>query len=230
MENKQLSLIDANDTQTVENMLREIEEAYYDIPLGNTAFQTKNFVMAAAITPERAYRAIGLQMLSVLNSIKSQIIDEKIFEVKLEQKKEKLKSTDLDTYEKQILELEILRDSSGTNYRKKLLNDSMHEFNVLYEEFKKYPRYTREQFESAEYNYFSQSLDRQARGVSGAIESLINMNEDLPALASYAETVQKLENLNNEVLDKLRLSMPNQLDVIRKKEEQRAMELRRSQM
>jgi hypothetical protein len=210
-DNKSLQ-IDVENLSSVESVISEIEDSFYDIPFGNTAYQTKTFVVAAGITPERAYRAIGLQMLSVLNSLRNSIIGYKIGQIQLEQKKELLNTT-TDKFEKQILELEILRDSTGENYHKKTINDIICELNVLYSEFKKLPKFTREQFEIAEQNYFTQSLERQARGVTGAVEGIINMNEDIRALEDYKEKIAQIELLDNETLNALRLSMTNQIKV-----------------
>lgn len=57
---------------TVKNyvdVISEIEAAFFDIPFENSAFQTEAFVIASQITPERAYRAIGLRMHSKLNAL-----------------------------------------------------------------------------------------------------------------------------------------------------------------
>jgi len=218
-ENKQMITLDPTDLKSVETIISKIEDSYFEIPFGNTAFQTKAFVVAASITPERAYRAVGLQLMSILSSLRMTIIDKKIAKVKLEQKREKLKSPDLDKFEKEILELEILMETSGHRHGEKLINDSLQEFNVLYAEFMKLPKFTREQFESAEENYFSQSLDRQARGISGAVESLINMHDDMPALASYKENVKLIENLDTQTLKNLRLNMDNQMSRVIEKEQ-----------
>jgi hypothetical protein len=106
----------------------------------------------------------------------------------------------------------------------KLLNDALHELNILYSEFKKLPSYTRESFEIAEENYYTQSLERQARGISGAVESLINIREDVPAIEQYLEKIKTMDNLTIENLTELRLAMPNQLDNVAKKEKQLQLE------
>jgi hypothetical protein len=52
-------------------------------------------------------------------------------------------------------------------------------------------------------------LNRQALGLEGAKESLINMNEDMLAISNYEEQVLKL---GNEIDTKmLALNMPNLL-------------------
>ena len=50
--------------ENVAAVLQEVQEAFYDIPFENSQFQTEAFVIAAQLTPERAYRAIGLSGLT----------------------------------------------------------------------------------------------------------------------------------------------------------------------
>ena len=55
------------------DVLKEIEDAYYDIPFGNTAFQTEMFVISAQITPARMYRTVGLHLNSMLKELQNLI-------------------------------------------------------------------------------------------------------------------------------------------------------------
>ena len=71
------------------------------------------------------------------------------------------------------------------SWQSKLVNDTIEELNILYKHFKSFPRYTRDQFESAERLHFEQRLTRQAIGLDGAKSSMINMNEDLSALLNF---------------------------------------------
>jgi hypothetical protein len=197
--------------ENVEEVIAEIEDAFYDIPFGNTSFQTKAFVMAAGITPERSYRAIGLQMLNGLNNIRSAIYHQRKSQIDIDEKREKLNDPEISIWEKKRIELDLEFSDTTSKYNEKLLNDSIIELNLMYSEFKKLPKFTREQFENAEYNYFTQSLERQARGIVGPVESLINMREDAPALSLYKEKLLQLEKLDTETLEQLRLALPNQL-------------------
>lgn len=206
-----------DDTNNIDNIINEIETAFFDIPFGNSTFQVKNFILGQSITPERAYRSIGLELLNVLRRIKTQIFDMRINEVKTRQKKEKLSDPGLDKFEREILELELLKDANSDNYGKKLLNDAIVDFEFLYNEFKKYPKFTREQFEQAEQNYYTQSLERQAAGVDGPVAALINIRDDVPALERYKEQISGIEAISSELLETLRLSMDNQMANAKKK-------------
>jgi hypothetical protein len=206
---------------TVSKVIKDIEDSYFDIPFGNTGYQTKAFVIAAGITPERSYRAIGLQMITLLNSIRYSLIEKQISDIRLTQKKESLNDPSLNSYDREVIRLEIMRDFSSDNYQRKVLSDSLHELNILYEEFKKLPKFTREQFELGEENYFKQSLERQARGITGAVEGIINMNEDMPALEKYKDKVNSLESIDTSTLNSLRLGMGNQMKIFEEDDQSR---------
>lgn len=47
---------------TVNDIVSELYESFDNIPFENSDFQNENFVISSQITPERAYRAIGLRM------------------------------------------------------------------------------------------------------------------------------------------------------------------------
>jgi hypothetical protein len=216
---KDLAVLDVNDLTSIETILNEVDDAFYDIPFGNSAFQTKAFVVAAAITPERAYRTVGLQLMNNLQSIRNALISKKKLNILIEQKKEKLNDDKLDKFEKQLIDLELLTDYSSLKQMEKPLNDSFNEFKVLYSEYKKLPKFTREQFENAELNYFTQSLTRQAQQLDGSIQSIVNMMEDMPALNAYTKQLSEIEKIDSETLEKLRLDMPNQFENIAKRAE-----------
>jgi hypothetical protein len=216
---------------TVENttdIINQLEKDFYDIPFGNTAFQTKAFVLAASITPERMYRTVGLQLISVLNNVRESIYKKQMFEIEREEKLEQLNSGTLDKWEQKKLELTIKRGDDSQQFSDKILNDTLNELNLLYSEYVKLPKFTREQFEAAESNYFEQSLERQSRGIDGAIGSLIHMREDIPAIDKYLTDIKKVEKLDSATLENLRLSMENQLDKVREKEQDRMMAARKA--
>jgi hypothetical protein len=94
-------------------------------------------------------------------------------------------------------------------WQSKLVNDCVIELNNLYKHFKSLPKFTREQFEEGEKLHFDQRLNRQALGLDGPREALINMNQDVLAISNYEEQVLKL---GNEIDTKmLALNMSNLL-------------------
>lgn len=175
-----------------QNVLQEMQECFFDIPFGNSKFQTEMFVLAAQITPERVYRQLGLSIMSKLNELKDFHYNYKKELVEIDRWKAKLIDPQSDKFEKQIAQIEIDRFNSFDYSRKKMIQDVISELNVLYEHFKKFPRYTRQQFEDGEKTYFEQKLNRQILGFSGAKESLINMIDDKETLERFEQEVSKL--------------------------------------
>lgn len=166
----------------VNDVLRELEEAYYDIPFENSDFQTRNFVIASQITPERAYRAIGLRIFNRIRALKEAMYERKLEDIDIEEMRAKINDPNIDEYERRRLEIKIQQKLDNRSYIDKLINDAIHECNVLYAEFKKFPKFTREQFEAGEYRHFDTRLQRQLHNVVGAAESLVNMKEDAKQL------------------------------------------------
>jgi len=167
------------------DVIREIETAFFDIPFENSAFQTENFVLAGQITPERAYRAIGLRMHKKLIAVQESLIGQEKGKVEEEEMQEKLNSPDLNKYEKRIMELELQKRQIYKPFQQKLLNDAIAELNVLYKHFKALPKYTRAEFEAGEKRHFLEDLNRQALGLAGAKTSLINMVDDVQSLQKF---------------------------------------------
>jgi hypothetical protein len=178
--------------QNTDSILKEIKDAFFDIPFSNTKFQTEMFVIAAQITPARAYKTIGMQLLVLIESVKSKIYDQEIDNIKVEQLKEEINSGNLNKYDKRIKEIELERKQNEIHSHNKYLNDALHEMNVLYSHLQKFPKYTREEFEAQEYLYFEQSLQRQILGLTGAKEALINMIDDKKTIEQFEKMYAEL--------------------------------------
>lgn len=163
----------------IPDLLAEINEAFKDIPFENSEFQTRAFVIAAQQTPARAYRAIGLRMHAKIQAVEEYMYQQELNKVNIEEMESKLADPDVNEFEKRRLRLEIIKLGRGQEYGKKLLGDCIAELNVLYDEFKKLPRYTRETFEAEERKHFLLKLDRQIKA-PGPHESLANMHVDMP--------------------------------------------------
>jgi hypothetical protein len=193
--------------QNSDSILKDIKDAFYDIPFGNTKFQTEMFVIASQITPARAYKTIGMQLIILIESIRAQLYDREIENIKIEQLKEEINSGELNKFDKKIKEIELKRKIEAINSQEKQFNDSLHEMNVLYSHLQKFPKYTREEFEAQEYLYYEQNLQRQVLGLTGAKEALINMIDD-------KKTIEQFEKLYAELPDDKKKEMLN--DITRK--------------
>jgi hypothetical protein len=197
--------------ENIELVLTEIQDAFYDIPFENSHFQNEVFVLSSQITPERAYRALGLRMSAKIRALKENSFNERKNEIRIAELKEQIESTDFSRWDKMRAQLEIEQIESNYIYNNKLKNDAIQELNTLYAHFKALPRFTREQFELAERNHFQQKLTRQVNNITGGVESLINMREDTQALLDYENKVAQIKQADTETLALLRNSMSNQI-------------------
>ena len=188
----------------LQEVLKEIEDAYFDIPFGNTQFQCDAFVVAAQITPQRAYRIIGLQLHAILTGLKNKQNELAKRQIDIDETKEKLNNPDIDKFEKKRLELKLIELTDNDNWEKKLFNDAVKEFEFYYKKFTTFPKYTREQFEAGERVYFEQSLQRQLLGLSGAKESLLNMVDDKKTMENFESAIK---SLTKEELEKVILQI-----------------------
>lgn len=188
--------------QQTESILKEITESYYDIPFGNTKFQTEMFVIAAQITPARAYKAIGMQLLSLIESARNKIYEHEKELLEIEKLKEEINFGNLNSYDKKIKEIDLKMKEFDINSYNKYLNDAAHQINVLYSHYIKFPKYTREEFESQEKLYFEQSLQRQILGLTGAKEAMINMIDDKKTIEQFEKLYAELpEDKKKEMLN-----------------------------
>ena len=179
------------------DIFKELEEAFYDIPFENSDFQNKAFVLAAQLTPARAYRAIGLRMSAKLRAIDELKYSRQREQVDIDEWQSIIDDPDTTVFAKRRAQIDIDQKLSIRNYTDKLLNDTIHELDLLYSEFQKFPRYTREQFELEEQKHFELSLTSQlesavqAPGAIGAIESI-------KALNHYNPLKLQIEQVKNE--------------------------------
>ena len=171
--------------ENIKTVIQEIEDAFYDIPFENSAFQTESFVIAAQITPERAYRSIGLRMNAKLRALNEAKFGRMKEDIDIDELKEKLSDLNLNKWDRMRFEIDIQQKLSNRRFTDKLINDALAELNVLYGHFKALPKFTREQFEQGERRHFEQRLQRQISGISGARESLVNMVDDSRAISEF---------------------------------------------
>lgn len=166
------------------DILQELEAAFFDIPFENSDYQNKTFVLAAQITPARAYRAIGLRMSAKLRAINELKFNRQREEVDIDEWQAIIDSPGSTSFAKRRAQIDIDQKLSVRNYTDKLLNDAIHELNMLYAEFKTFPKYTREQFEQEEELHFISSMQWQieagklAPATSGAMQGIMQINHN----------------------------------------------------
>ena len=164
-------------------VIKEIEEAFFDIPFENSAFQNAAFVVSAEITPGRAFRAVGLRITAKLRALNETYFRLKRLEIDIEEINDKLRNENLSSFERRRLQVDLEEKQSNDWMTRKLIRDAEIEVGTLYALFKELPKYTRESFEAEEFNHFKERLLRQL-GSGGAQVSLTNMLHDLPSLTS----------------------------------------------
>ena len=167
-----------------DDVVKEIEEAFFDIPFENSQFQTEHFVINSQLTPERAYRAIGLRMHNRLRALREAQFSRMREDVDIDELRAKLSLSETNKFDRRRFEIDIQQKLSNRAFTEKLINDAIAELNVLYHHFKRLPHYTRQQFEAGEREHFHQSLTRQMKGIVGAAESLTNMQGETFALTA----------------------------------------------
>jgi hypothetical protein len=114
------------------------------------------------------------------------------------------------SYERLVLEIEREKLLQKLPFADKLINDAIQECNILYSWYKKFPKYTREQFEEGEHKYYLEKSKREVIGMTGAKESLFNMLEDSSGIK---ETIDKMRNSDPSEWPKIRNEMTNALNL-----------------
>lgn len=142
-----------------EDILKDLEASFYDIPFGNSDYQNKAFVMAAEMTPARAYRHIGLRMFNRIAAIKELRYNRLLEDIDIEEKEYQINDIGTSSFDKRRRQIEINKILDAREHADKLLNDAIKELNCLYSEFKKFPKYTRLQFEEEEAAHFTLKLE-----------------------------------------------------------------------
>ena len=170
-----------SDKKTVNDLINEVEEKCFNIPFGMSKFQIENFVIAAQLTPERAYRQILLEIHGKLDILKNAKFDYEKGKINQDRAEWKLENEAYeDQFEKREVELDLKRAKVGLKYQAKLVNDLVVEIEIFYTHLQKYPEFTREEFEQGEFKFYEKKFNRaiELHGQNGALSSLLNMTED----------------------------------------------------
>lgn len=189
----------------IDEIVKDIEEASFDIPFENSIFQTDNFVVNGQLTRARAYRAILLRLNNRLQALREAKYRRAMDQVDDDEAKAKIDAERIkavpDVFAIRRLELEQAKKQGDMNYTDKLINDALVEIAHLYSLMKKFPRYTRAEFEAEERKHFEISLQRQANGLVGARASLIDMqSQDAPVQFDVEYELKAITNNLTELL------------------------------
>lgn len=197
----QISTIDENN---YEDVLKEIEATYWDIPFGNTDFQCENFVIAASITPERAFRTIGLQLQGLITNLRQIKHDQHLLEIEIEELQEKINNPDTNKFDRKRAQAKLNLIHSNSKWNQKTVLDLIRQLQIYYKHYQMFPKYTREQFEKGEEIYFEQSQRRIMLGITGAKEAIMNMNDDKKTIEKFEKMYKELPaNKKQEMLEQI---------------------------
>lgn len=180
-------------TTNINDVLTEIQEAFFEIPFGNTGFQTDAFVVAAQITPARAYRAVGLEISSKIQAVLEYKYKEAKENIDIEELESKISDPETSEFDRRRHRVDIQYKIECRKFSAKLLRDALAELNILYGHFKALPKLTNEEFEMKEPEYFVEKLQRESRGITGPNEALMNMVNDLNKLTAIEQDTLKLK-------------------------------------
>ena len=97
-------------TENISNVLAELETAFYDIPFENSRYQNEKFVLAAQLTPGRAYRALGLRIFSKISAIKENITIRQLSDIDLEENEYTASLPETSDFERRRLAIKNLRN------------------------------------------------------------------------------------------------------------------------
>lgn len=179
-------------------MLREtdlaaVTEAFYAradaIPFGNSDYQNAVFVEAAGITPERAYRAVLLNLNERLEALRSAYYNLKREDVEIRRLEAKIAADGVNEFDREIAVIDLEEKRIQRRQTEKLVKDALHTASFWESQLQKYPAFTREQFEAAEPDHWTFNLSRQELGLSGASMALANIQQDAPRLQAVLKAL-----------------------------------------
>lgn len=165
------------------------------IPFGNSTFQNEAFVEAAQITPERAYRAVLLNLNQQLEALRSAYFNLRREDVEIRRLQAKIEADGVNEFDREIAAIDLEEKQLQRRQTQKLVNDALIAVEHWNARMNAYPAYTREQFELAEAGHFEHKLSRQEIGLTGAGESLANMQQDLPRLQAIVKAIGPKEKV-----------------------------------
>jgi len=181
--------------ENIDDVLNELYTAYKEIPFGNSKFQNIYFVANNEDTPARAYRHIGLRLFNRIRALKEAYFNRKKEDIDLMELREKIADPSTSKFDRMRYEIDIERILSNRPDIDKLIYDALIEVNTLYNMYKKLPKYTGDSFEKEERLHYEIRLQKEVRGLTGALKSLNAMNFDITKVA----TLEQLLNQTNVI-------------------------------
>lgn len=137
----------------VETKAKELKDAFLEIQQPRTNFALKHFVVGEYETPERQYMQVVEELRRAYHMIKISLLEKKKYNIEIE--KLKLSDSETDHIDAEIKELHLEELDA-------CIVGKLREFDCLYAIFKSFPKFTHEELEAGEENYWPIRLSRQA--------------------------------------------------------------------
>ena len=174
------------------DLIEEVEKLADNVPFGNSKFQNQELVVKRNITKGRQFRDGLLSLSNKINALREAHYKRKLEDLEIKTKKLEIKKIDKSIkveeceIEKEILEceiekinIEIEQSLSHRNHSDKIIKDAVVEVCDLYEEVKKLPKYTREEFEAEEHEHITLLYKKELLGISESVEKLMSLGVNI---------------------------------------------------
>ena len=176
-----------------------IKEAIKEIRQSRSRYQLEKFVIGQHDTPEMQYYQCCLEASSLVNALKEQELRIKKIKAEIEELLETGKKSD--AIEAEIKRMDIENIELG-------MIGTRRELDILEDIFSKFPKYTREQIEEAQEDYWSKRLIRVGQmqmlaassGVNWAQLDAIYQAGLMPTAREQLGQVDQLEEHKAEIL------------------------------
>lgn len=139
---------------TFDELKKEYNDMFFDIPFENSQIQNIALVTAKEYSHARKYRALGLRMRAKMNAVSHLYFQKRREAVKVERLKNIIETSD-DKYEVELSKIDIEEIEASREDTKKLLNDALVEIETVMNAAKKLGSFDRISFEQQEAYHFS---------------------------------------------------------------------------
>lgn len=166
----------------VGTFITAINAAFFDIPFGDSKFQIENFAINGQLTAERAYRAIGVRMTAVIRALKEAQFTRSRLLVDIDELAAAIADPNTPPFTLRRAVIDTDEKQFNIESLNKTIHDALAELNFLHEHFDRLPNFDRDEFERGEPVFHNEMINRQLRGIVGAVASAENTKRKNPAL------------------------------------------------
>ena len=140
----------------------EIEKAIMEGPsFGMSDFQIKTFNIGNHVMKGRSYRQVLLELNDKFMALKKNEIGRKRIKIQISMLEKKI-AKEKDKDKKELLQCDLEEKQLDIDNQSKLILDAMNACTTIYNEFKNLPKFTAEEFEKQEKEYWTRRIMRDA--------------------------------------------------------------------